>query len=104
MWVGINPLDGEAEEAKIEIIHSAVVVFGTSWMKMEVTEDRFVVITSQEPYDVVIRDLVLGAFDLLRYTLVTQIGINRNMQVIWLYIAVLSVSPLIFLYLSASRK
>ncbi len=53
----------EAEEAEIEIIHSSVVVFSTTnWMRMEVTDDRFIVKTSQEPYDVVIRDLILGTF------------------------------------------
>jgi len=72
----------EAEEAKIEIIHSSVVIFSTNtnWMRMEVTENKFVVRTSQEPYDVVIRDLVLGTFDLLRYTPVVQMGINRDMH------------------------
>lgn len=70
----------EADEAKIEIIHSSIAVFNTEWMRMEVTEERFVVRTSQEPYDVVIRDLVLGTFDLLRYTPVTQMGINRAMH------------------------
>jgi hypothetical protein len=49
-------------------------------MRMEVTDQRFIVRTSQEPYDVVIRDLVIGTFDLLRYTPVTQMGINRIMH------------------------
>ncbi|GBD96558.1 hypothetical protein BMS3Abin06_01444 [bacterium BMS3Abin06] len=72
----------EAEEAKIEIIHSSVVIFNTNtnWMRMEITDNRFIVKTSQEPYDVVIRDLVLGTFDLLRYTPIMQMGINREMH------------------------
>ena len=72
----------EAEEVKIEIIHSSVVIFSTNtnWMRIEVTDERFIVKTSQEPYDVVIRDLVLGTFDLLRYTPIMQMGINREMH------------------------
>ncbi len=72
----------EAEAVKIEIIHSSVVVFSTNtnWMRMEVTGERFIVRTSQEPYDVVIRDLILGTFDLLRYTPIKQMGINREMH------------------------
>ncbi len=48
----------EADEANIEIIHSSVVIFRTDWMRMEVTQDRFIVTTSKEPYDRVLRDLV----------------------------------------------
>ena len=74
--------ESEIDAVKIEIIHSSVVIFNTSsnWMRLEVTNDKFIVRTSQEPYDVVIRDLIIGTFDLLRYTPITQMGINREMH------------------------
>lgn len=70
----------EADEATIEIIHSTLVIFQADWLRLEVTQDRFNARTSLEPYDRVLRDLVLGTFSLLQYTPIMQMGINRQMH------------------------
>jgi len=70
--------DSEAQEAEIQIIHPDAAVFSLGWMKLEVTAQRFMVQTNQEPYYEVIRDLVQGTFSLLRYTPVKSMGINRD--------------------------
>lgn len=81
-WFGAEGLlqKKEAEEAKIEIIHPDIVIFTLEWLRLVVTPDRFSVETQQEPYDEIIRDLVLGTFKLLRYTPITQMGINKDMH------------------------
>jgi hypothetical protein len=68
--------ESEAEEAELRILHNDVVVFSLGWMDLEVTRERLVAKTSQEPYYEVIRDFVLGTFSLLRYTPITALGIN----------------------------
>lgn len=70
----------EAEEAEIEIIHSDVSIFRCGWLRVEVTRERFYAGTVQESFDPLIRDLVLGTFNLLRYTPIIQMGVNRDMQ------------------------
>lgn len=47
---------------------------------MEVTQERFVVRTTQESYDEPLQDLVFGAFSLLRHTPINKMGINRSMH------------------------
>lgn len=81
-WFGAEGLikKSEADGAKIEIIHSDVVVFSLEWLRLEVTHQRFSVLTTQQPYDPIIKDLVVGTFRLLHYTPITGIGINRNMH------------------------
>jgi hypothetical protein len=70
----------EADEATINIIHSDVVSFSLPWLTLEVIRERFVVATSQEPYVKVMRDLVLGAFQLLQHTPLHKLGINADMH------------------------
>jgi hypothetical protein len=47
---------------------------------LQVTRERFVVSTAQQPYYKVIRDLVLGAFKLLQHTPLHKLGINTDMH------------------------
>lgn len=70
----------EANAAEIQIIHSNIVSFTTEWLKIQVTQERFLVRTSLEPYDRFLRDLVLGTFELLQYTPIAKMGINRIMH------------------------
>lgn len=81
-WFGSEGLiqKKEAEQSTIEIIHPDVVIFSLEWLRVMVTRERFSVETFQEPFDEILRDLVLGTFKLLRYTPITQIGINRDMH------------------------
>lgn len=78
LWFSHHGLIGEheSEEAKIEVVHSDVSVFSLEWMRLQVTRDRFDLSTSQEPFFEVIRDLVIGSFQLLEHTPVKALGIN----------------------------
>jgi len=70
----------EAEKADIQIIHSDIVIFTLEWLILEVSKERFVARTAQEPYDEPLRDLVVGTFSLLKHTPINQVGINRSMH------------------------
>lgn len=70
----------EAEKANVQIIHTDVVIFSLDWLQLEITKERFVARTNQEPYDELLRDLVIGTFSLLRHTPIQQMGINRSMH------------------------
>lgn len=68
----------EADEAKLEINHPEIAIFSLDWFNLQITRDRFVIETKQEPYYEVIRDLVLGTFELLRHTPLRSMGINTD--------------------------
>jgi len=68
----------EADAATIELIHPNAAVFKLDWLDFRVTEDTFLVSTTQEPYYEALRDLVLGVLDILSYTPVNLMGINRD--------------------------
>jgi len=70
----------ESEDAKIEIIHPEIVVIIFDWGRLEVTRDRFVLSTKQDPYYEILRDLVIGTFRLLRHTPIKMVGINTEMH------------------------
>jgi hypothetical protein len=70
----------EADEANIDIIHPEVVSFSLEWLALQVTRERFMVSTAQQPYYRVLRDLVLGTFKLLQYTPLHKLGINTDMH------------------------
>jgi len=67
----------EARKAKIELIHNDVTRYELSWAKIEVTQKRFEIRTSQEPYFEPIKDLAISIFDILRETPITIMGINH---------------------------
>lgn len=79
-WFVAHDILGEAEAnaAEIQIIHSDVVVFSTSWLTLHVTRERFQVATTQEPYYEVMRDLVVATFSLLEHTPIHSMGINSD--------------------------
>lgn len=81
-WFGSQGLiqKQEAEAAEIEIIHPDIAIFRLDWLRVEVIRERFIVRTTQEAFDPIIRDLVLGTFDLLRFTPIKKIGINREIH------------------------
>jgi hypothetical protein len=69
----------EAESAKIQVIHPEATGFSLEWASLEVTHERFRLETStdQRFSPELVRDLVLGLFQLLSHTPVKQMGINR---------------------------
>lgn len=66
----------EAEDAKIEIIHSAFVSFSLEWLRLEVHQNRFFAATHQKPFYSPLRDLVVGTFRILSHTPARMLGIN----------------------------
>jgi hypothetical protein len=79
-WLAVNGLisNKEAEAAKVEIVAPPITSFKTEWLQVSVTEDRFLVATSQEPYYEPLRDLVISVLSLLNYVPLRVMGINRN--------------------------
>lgn len=67
---------GEAESAAIEVIHKDVSIFSLEWCKINVTAERFVLETTQEPYFKIARDLVVSIMRALMHTPVRAVGIN----------------------------
>lgn len=82
LWFSHHELIGEHEggAAKIEVVHNDISVFDLDWMRLQVTRDRFELTTLQEPYFEVIRDLVIGTFQLLEHTPVKALGINHQLH------------------------
>ena len=79
-WFSANKLIGqqEADNARIEIVHPDAAIFTTDWLTVSVDRQRFQVATIQETHFELLRDLVLGTFELLCYTPLLQMGINRT--------------------------
>ena len=68
----------EADKADIRIVHPDLVGFSLDWLLLDVTRERFIAGTIQEPYDVIIRDLVIGAFRLLHHTPIKKMAPQQN--------------------------
>lgn len=68
----------EADVATVAVISPRVTIFTTEWLRVNITDDRFQVGTSQEGYYEVLRDLVVAVFDLQASTPVRVLGVNRD--------------------------
>ena len=74
----------EAEEAKVDIIHPEVVSFSLEWLALQVTREQCALTTTQEPYYVVMRDLIVGTFNLLQHTPLHKLGITSICISVWI--------------------
>jgi hypothetical protein len=68
----------EAEMSDIDFINRDIVSFSLDWMHLQVNKKQFFVGTTQQPYDEVLRDLVIGTFRLLNQTPIDVMGINSE--------------------------
>ena len=68
----------EADVADIKILQPAAAMFKMEWLQMTVLPDRLQAATVEEGFYEVLRDLVIGIFELLNHTPVTAFGINRD--------------------------
>jgi hypothetical protein len=66
----------EADNAEIEVIHSGVSFFRLGWCQVQVTKDRYVVSTMQDPYFQTLRDPTVRTFSVLLHTPLSMMGIN----------------------------
>lgn len=78
-WLGSEGLirQGDAENARVEIVHQEVAVFETEWLQCQVTRERFSMMTKRESHYEPLRDLVASVFRLLRHTPTSVCGINH---------------------------
>jgi hypothetical protein len=74
-WNNLIP-EGEAGDAKIEIIHRDVSIFSTDWFSLQATGDRFLLDTRDPTKCFPLRDLALGTFKILEHTPVSAFGFN----------------------------
>jgi hypothetical protein len=79
-WLGGEGLirPGDAENARVEIVHHEVTVFETDWLRCQVTRERFSMMTKRESHYEALRDLVASVFRLLRHTPTSVCGINHT--------------------------
>lgn len=67
----------EAQDAIIEVIHPELVRWNIGWMSVEVTQSRFEIRSSQEPYFEPIRDILVSLIGILKETPLSAFGINH---------------------------
>jgi hypothetical protein len=79
IWLSSKGLirEEEARKAKVELIHNDITRYELSWARVEVTQKRFEIRTSQEPYFEPLKDLAISIFDILRETPLNTVGINH---------------------------
>lgn len=77
-WFGMEGLlsRDEANEGEVRINSRGISLFKAAWLEVEVTDDRFKVLTRQTAYYEMLRDLTIGTFQSLNNTPVRAIGIN----------------------------
>ncbi|HWN95940.1 MAG TPA: hypothetical protein VNT99_12965 [Methylomirabilota bacterium] len=77
-WLAAQELipPSEATDAKNIIVTSDLSVIQLPWVRMQVTTDRFIATTTHDSHFNTLRDLVSGAFEVLRHTPIRQLGIN----------------------------
>ena len=68
--------EGEADQAKIELVHRDIAQFSLGGMKLLVTADQFLVSTDFEDLVLPLRDLVLATFSNLCHTPLRAMGVN----------------------------
>lgn len=79
-WFGNQKLlrDEEAKHAQVEVIVPEAAAFKTEQFAVQVTLDRFAVVSDRQDSWEALRDLVKGTFQLLSHTPVARMGLNRS--------------------------
>jgi hypothetical protein len=67
----------EAENARVQVIHNDFTKINLDFVEIEVTIDRLVFKTTQEPYFEPLKDLIVGIFNILSEEPITAFGINH---------------------------
>lgn len=78
-WLAQKKLirDGEAENAKVGVVHNEISRMDLDWVSFEVTPQKFEIRTSQEPFFGPVKDLVMEIFKVLKETPIYGFGINH---------------------------
>lgn len=69
----------EAEGVDVEIVHNELAKFSLRWLDIEITSNRFQAKTDDIAQFMPLRDLIMGMFQILEHTPISQIGINRKL-------------------------
>ena len=66
-WFKVNELvrEGEADEAKIQVITEDITLFQAEWLEVDVRPNRIQLRTMQDAYQPVLRDLMVGILALM---------------------------------------
>ena len=76
---GLLPANA-ADGAKVEVVHPQITDFSFDWLRLQVTEKRFVTATARAPR-IRVRDFVVRAFtERLNHTPLGALGINRGVH------------------------
>lgn len=78
-WLANKKLirEQEGKDAKIDVIHNELSQFDISIGSIQVTNDKFIIGTSNEGFYEPVRDLVIGTFKTLSETPIRAIGLNH---------------------------
>lgn len=78
-WLGAQGLlrAEEAENAKIAVVKNDIADFSTSWLHLQVLQDRLVMKTTDPRQFLPLRDLAVGIFNLLPHTPTHALGLNK---------------------------
>ncbi|MFD7100323.1 hypothetical protein [Streptomyces xanthophaeus] len=68
----------DAAEADVQIINNDFCVFSTSWLRLEVTDNRWMVASVATPVFESLRDFVLGTFSTLPHAPIEAVGLNST--------------------------
>jgi len=82
-WLSTKNLirETDAINAKIRIMHNEIVDYDLEWATIEITQKRFHIKCTQEPFFEITRDLVVGIFSLLKETPIDSFGFNHTKTV-----------------------
>lgn len=78
-WLATKNLirETEADIATVEIIHPDVTRYDIDWLSVEITNNRAVFRSRRESHFLVLRDLIVSIFNVLRETPLRAFGINH---------------------------
>lgn len=79
-WLAKNNLirEEEAQSADVALVSGEATIFDADWLKLQVTQERFIASTRDPSKYRPLRDLVLSVFKLLEHTPVTAVGLNTD--------------------------
>lgn len=70
--------ESEAASAKVNLIHPEITNFDLEWVDFEVSQQRFSIHSSKEPFFDAVIDLAFNIFNILRETPITSYGYNHH--------------------------
>jgi hypothetical protein len=81
-WLAKNNLMAadEAENAKVEVVHSDATIFNTEWLVLNVRRDRLTATCVRGDSNMLLKDLIIGVLQLFPKSPTAAIGLNRDLH------------------------